>query len=113
MPVDTSPLSSAARECRVTWAGALQAGDALLQVIAEHHGRPFCAGHLVGGSHATRTPGVQHALRRGMCASWAGCETLSERPPGVDEALCCDDSVDEPPGKQRLRRQDRGREDHL
>src|SRR6266851_899801 len=97
----------------MAWAVLLQAQESVLHVLAAHYDRSFGAGHGVGGGHSARTPSVKHSLGRGVSASRTASQALSEGAALRGEAVRWHHSVDEPPGRKLLRRQDGGREHHL
>ena len=62
----------------MAWAVLLQADESVLHVLAAHHDGSFGVGDGVGGGHSPGAPCVEHSLGRGVRASWAARQGLSE-----------------------------------
>src|SRR6266852_1764457 len=62
----------------MAWAVLLQAHKSILDVLAAHYDWSFGVGHGVGGGNSARAPSVEHSLGRGVSASGAVRQGLSE-----------------------------------
>src|ERR1700730_4644466 len=69
---------SAVVEDRMAWAVLLQAHKSVLDVLAAHYDWSFGVGHGVGGGNSARAPSVEHSLGRGVSASGAVRQGVSE-----------------------------------
>ena len=90
----------------MAWAVLLQAHKSVLDVLAAHYDWSFGVGHGVGGGNSARAPSVEHSLGRGVSASGAVRQGLSERAALRGETARWNYSVDEAPRRENLWRQD-------
>src|SRR5438132_13960512 len=104
---------SAVVEDRMAWAVLLQAHKSVLDVLAAHYDWSFGVGHGVGGGNSARAPGVEHSLGRGVRASGAVRQGLSESAALRVKTARWNNSVDQAPRRESLWRQVRGGEQHL